>query len=198
MPNSCGQPQTDTMRIGVKARYHTKKEADEKEAKIIITIKMVRCITIVIISIRYVIPFECVYLNFTVHHWIVLFHPLCSLLDFISVWRWLYFLFISFSPSLSLTHFLDSYNKCLCLQMQNYKIMGNLFLMHIVRLLFFCSFLFGMRCRLVLRHYFSCSKWYKKKWFWFELVHSDISLACWNDFRLALDCPLVRPHHTQI
>lgn len=73
------------MRIGVKARYHTKKEADEKEAKIIITIKMVRCITIVIISIRYVIPFECVYLNFTVHHWIVLFHPLCSLLDFISV-----------------------------------------------------------------------------------------------------------------
>lgn len=106
-----------------------------------------------------------------------------------------FYLILPLSP---LTHFLDSYNKCLCLQMQNYKIMGNLFLMHIVRLLFFCSFLFGMRCRLVLRHYFSCSKWYKKKWFWFELVHLDISLACWNDFRLALDFPLVRPHHTQI
>lgn len=28
---------------------------------------------------------------------------------------------------------------------------------------------------------------------WFELVLLDISVACWNDFRLALDFPLVNP-----
>lgn len=50
LKNSCGQPQTIGLRVCARTRAHIMKKRRTK-AKIIITIKMVRCITIVIISI---------------------------------------------------------------------------------------------------------------------------------------------------